>query len=637
MYPTFTGSAKSKRQVNLSGRVNNPFAAYSSSQPSNAYQAPQNAVVHAQQERALREQERRRPPAAKRIQRTWRGHRSRRVIRDEWRRQWDLQEGWTTPILKDGCYSTRAECLGQLRLLAHCASSTSKEDIQRLHHFARRYIASTRNSSFPTYAETYSSFRLAKILVNVLGSTTSSELSPPMINDFLSSLSMLTAVSHSLLSRYSNDYFKAIIKVGGRSGDHNTLQRAVVALLSENNQKLEAAYSGFAWVYLTRPNLLGYGEELEELSEHISYPHLADALDASLSSMSNFTIFQSNADDSLLWLLSHFLYFHQSTISNKASSSEPNTQYIKIISRLISILADEIGKRIEVVDFRPEADLLPAGENAEAKNNRLPGFVRSQILSLVNQDNVSGLLERLKSSASTKENIPTADVSTLASYALTLLRVFPRRRSDIQLWLYRGLAYRQDRKQDKLPATRYFYEAASSTDIFRLIKDDPHNTVMCLAQEDVSLAAYSVLSNADQDKRDQQWRVILLFLELYTFILQIMDDEEFLSGSLIPNSETSWTKQSALPMNQLEALTKFLRNFAFALYWFAPEIAGEREKKSTQSLAAYFGKMDANSKLPLDDVANKAEDREVGHINGMTIASVKALVVGVLRMIYQRE
>ena len=559
-------------------------------------------------------------------------------MRDSWRGQWDFREMWATPMLKEGSYTTSAECLGQLRLLAHYASPTSKADIQRLDHFAKRCFASIQNHSWsPNCAWIYSSSCLAKILLSILGSNITKDLPPQMISDFLSFLSVLTVISGSLLSHYSDQYYRAIIHVGEYTQDLNALQEAVVALLDEKNSKPEAAYNGFAWNYLTRPNLLGYDEKLEELSESISYPLLADALDASLSSMSSSALFKSNSDDSLLWLLSHFLYFHQSTRSNKRISNELNVQYIKIVSRLISTLADEIEKRIEIVDFRVQPGLSSSGGKTEAKTIRLPEFVRSQILSLVNQDSVSGLLARLKSGASAMENTGAAEASALASYALTLLRVFPRRRSDIQLWLYRGSAHKQDGKQTKLPATRYFYEAASSTDIFRLIKDDPHKTVICLAQGVSNPAPFNDLSIADEDERDQQWRIILLFLELYTFLLQVMDDEEFLSGAVVPNSETSWTKQSALPVNQLEALTMFLKNFAFALYWFASEIAGEREKKSTQSLAAYFGKVDANSKLPLEDAESKIEDRDVGHINGMTITAVKTLVVGVLRMIYQRE
>ena len=641
MYPTFTGSAKSKRQVNLSGRNSNPFAAYGSTKLSNTSQTSHNAVAHAQQERVSREQERRRPPAAKRIQQAWRGYRSRRRAQAEWRQRWDLQEGWATSALKEGRYGTGEECLEQLRLLAHFASPRLDDDVQRLHHFSRRYLTSTQIiASVPVRAWTYPSFRLAKALLRVLGSKTLSRLPSQQIDDFLSLLGTLTFHSDRFLASYSDEYYKSIKTAARYSKDQDTIQRAVVALLKENNPNAKSAYNGFAWSYLSQSDLAGYGEKLEKLSEHVSYPVLADALNASLVSKSNVELSKLSADDSLLWLLSHFVYFHQKSKLGGKRMVEPDAQYVKIISRLISVMADDIGKRIDAVDFRPLPGYAIGEEEVQASvANRLPEFVRSQILSLVDQENVSGLLARLEVDTSRSDStaIASAEASALASYALTLLRVFPRRRGDIQMWLYRGSAHRHNDTITKLPATRYFYQAASSTEIFCLIKSDPQKAISCLAQSNGTLRAPIALSGVDEDARNQQWRIILLFLELYTFILQVMDDEEFLSGTSVPNAEASWTKQSALPLDQIEALTEFLKNLSFALYWHATDIAGEQEKRSTQSLAAYFGKEDPGHNILHDDPSKKAEEREVGNVSGMTITSVKGLVVGVLRMIYQRE
>ena len=641
MYPTFTGSARSKRQVNLSGRNTNPFAAYGSPTPSTTNQISHNAVAHAQQERASREQERRRPPAAKKIQQTWRGHRSRTRIRAEWRQVWDHQEGWATPELKGGRYGTDAECLEQLRLLARFASPTSDDDIQRIHHFAGRYHASSGViSSIPLKAWAHPSFRLAKLLLRVLGAKTLSKLPSQEVDDFLSLLATLTAHSDRLLAFYSDEYYQAVDNAAHYSQALDTIQRAVVAPLTESNPNAKIAYSGFAWNYFSQSHLVGYGEKLEELVDHVSYPLLADALDASLSSKSNVDLVNFNADDSLLWLLSRFIYFHQNPRMGTSWTSDRNAQYVKIISRLISVLADDIGKRIDAIDFRPLSGLaVYEGQAPAPMVNGLPEFVRSQILSLVDQENVTGLLARLEADTSISDVTAVAsdEASALASYALTLLRVFPKRRGDIQLWLYRGSAYKQGGTRKRLPATRYFYHAASSTEIFRLIKNDPQKTVSCLTQGNVNDSAPSSLSRAGEDLRNQQWRVILLFLELYTFILQVMDDEEFLSGTSVPDPEASWTKQSALPLDQIEALTHFLKNFAFALNWHAADIAVEQETKSTQSLAAYFGKEDPSRKIVHEDISKRAEEREVGNISGMTLTSVKGLVVGVLRMIYQRE
>src|ERR1700680_4464473 len=86
MFQTFSGRSRRPRQVNLSGQNLNPFAA-SSWSPSAS--GTQKTVANAQQEREQRRQERERLNASKRIQRTWRGHRSRRQLADSRRALWD--------------------------------------------------------------------------------------------------------------------------------------------------------------------------------------------------------------------------------------------------------------------------------------------------------------------------------------------------------------------------------------------------------------------------------------------------------------------------------------------------------------------------------------------------------------------
>ena len=86
MFQTFSGNSRRPRQVNLSGQNTNPFA-QSSRNP--AASGAQKTVAQAQQERLQRQQERERLNASKRIQRTWRGHKSRRDLADSRRRIWD--------------------------------------------------------------------------------------------------------------------------------------------------------------------------------------------------------------------------------------------------------------------------------------------------------------------------------------------------------------------------------------------------------------------------------------------------------------------------------------------------------------------------------------------------------------------
>lgn len=84
MFPTFTGSSRRPRNVNLSGQKHiNPFAAHPSF-PSAAAGASKT-VADAQAGRQKRQQERNELKAARAVQRVWRGHRVRRSVKLELR------------------------------------------------------------------------------------------------------------------------------------------------------------------------------------------------------------------------------------------------------------------------------------------------------------------------------------------------------------------------------------------------------------------------------------------------------------------------------------------------------------------------------------------------------------------------
>ncbi|KAG8530999.1 uncharacterized protein KY384_004356 [Bacidia gigantensis] len=637
MYPTFTGNTKSKRQVNLSGRNNNPFAAYGSPKPSATIQTSQNPVTHAKQERVLREQQRQRPPAATCIQRTWRGHRSRKETRKIWRQHWDSLERWNTREMSNTSYETPAQCLQQLRLLAQFASPRSEEDIRRIQHFGKRYHAFTCNGfSMSQEACNYPTFSLGKTVVKALRNHSAKTYSPEIVTSLLYLLSNLTATAAPFLALHSLEYYEAVLDAARAHAEPSAIQSAVVELLVRANTRSEAAYEGFAWAYLTQDQLPGFADNLRDLSFRVDYRLLAGALSKSLANKSTKDLLQADVDDRLLWLLSRFIYFHRNSTGTVKTPLQPDTHYVTIVSKLISTLADDIGRRIDAVELLDNQ--VVNGELQVSSAKRLPDFIRSQMLDLISKESVSGLLTRLESDRATpRAPGHTSEASTLASYVLTLLRVFPKRRSDIQFWLYRGSSVTRRNDRQVLPATKYFYEAAKSTQVFQSIFKDPQQAISCLSTNKQNVRGSISVPTAIRETKDQEWRVVLLFLELYTFNLQVMDDDEFLSGTTDPSPDASWTRQSALPMSHIESLAVFLRNLAFALYWYSSEIAGEDRKEASQSIGSYFRKIDSHPG-DMDDYSSiKAEEREVGDISGMTVTSVKGLVVGVLRMIYERE
>jgi ubiquitin-protein ligase E3 C len=126
MFHTFSGSSRRPRQVNLSGQNTNPFA-NNSWAPS--VSGTQKTVANAQQERQLRQQERERLNASKRIQRTWRGHKSRRELADSRRKDWDAVQGSEEDGLR---------LVGQSQLLAAFFTPRRRDDIERLAILSRK-------------------------------------------------------------------------------------------------------------------------------------------------------------------------------------------------------------------------------------------------------------------------------------------------------------------------------------------------------------------------------------------------------------------------------------------------------------------------------------------------------------------
>lgn len=657
MFPSFTGSTRPKRQVNLSGRNNNPFAAVPGSRTSSSPQTSQNALVHAQHERLLRQQERERPPAATKIQRTWRGHKERKQAKAIWRQEWDYREGWEprgpseTPESRSQvaapAYASEDECLGSLRLLVQFASSKKELDIQCLDRFITRYLQSTRMqpSGYPADVWTYPLLRLAKISLATLSAKRTPPLSTRSVNNLVALLNTVATAIPGQLASYSNEYFRTLAEtaIGSQCSNPHSIESAALALLQPVSDRTEKAYEGFASEFLATPGLPAVFGSLDGFSRGIQYRTLAAAMNKVLSRSSHDDILQLKPRESLLWLLAYFIYFRRFAYSDKQKSTDsPDLQYVKIVSRLISFLADDIGTRIEVPNRLPSSDSIsaPAASFVEP----LPAFVRSEILTLINQENVSNLLANFDVVPASSESVSgtPSEASALASYALTLLRAFPRRGDEIRMWLFRGSTSKGSslttHAAKSLPAIKYFYQVASKSKIYQQISKDPRETISMLRpdrpQNQEKKASYSVTD----ESRDQQWRVILLFLELYTFVLKIMDDEEFLAGTSAYNEQWSWTRKSALPLDQVKDLTTFLKNLSFSMYWNASEIAGIEAAEVKTSLAEYFGGNKAvQNEHRQDEGPAKLEEMSVAGVSGMTLVYMKGLVTGVLRMVYERE
>ena len=551
--------------------------------------------------------------------------------------KWNTSSSWTP-------YVSQEECLGSLRLLVQFASPHNDQDVLRLYQFVSRYFRSIplQQSSCQPDVWTQPFLRLARLSIATLNTKRKNSLPSSIIDAFLALFPDLTTKVLKQLAPYSAEYFKTLadLALGHQTENLGLIKTAVIGLLQADTSRASSIYEGFAHEFLTVPDLPAVFGSFEDIARATKYDILAKTLNQLLSAPSQTNILHLKSREGLLWLLSYFIYFRRWAHGQKHNIADsPDVQYVNIVSRLVSYLADDIRIRIDAVGYRPEVasnTLAPA----ERPVQPLPAFVRRELLTLISQKNVSGLLTDMDGT-SVSDSIATRshkEASILASYALTLLRAFPCRGDEIRMWLYRGSTSRLARTGGvEMPAIKFFYLATSRTNIFDKISKDPHATVAMLRPDKVQDQCNGI-SSSSTESRDQQWRVILLFLELYKFVLIFMDDEEFLSGSTESNSQWSYTRQSALPLEQVRQLTIFLKNLAFSMHWNAAEIAGIEETEAKISLAEYFGgSRAAQPEKGHEEPPEKSVGMSVAGVSGMTLAYVKGMVTGVLRMIYERE
>jgi ubiquitin-protein ligase E3 C len=605
MFNTFTGSGRRPRQVNLSGRNSNPFAAVQ--QTSRTGQpTSQNAVAQAQQERRARQVERERTNAAKSIQRVWKGHRDRRRVSEQLRRQWDegdrKMDDDTTAKSSD-----QSRELQRLKLLVRFADVRSPQDVTRVCEFQQWLSSAVSCGGILSDDWSRPLGRIASWALRMLNRAqapqSQNKLEDPQTGRLLN-LSMLVwdSFPDSMISALDN-YYTVLSKLV-LSGHFHGQEAEVLKAVTNPLQQKQEAYESLCAAFLTTPDLDQY-LNLASIAQRLNFDTLAHTLHRLSSSLSSVSSKQG-----ILWLLAYFISFSQK--HNTAQETSANIQVTKTISSLLTQVSDLIEPQGSIHNTRAQTET--------------PRFVQNQISTLINQDGIQNLL--ISSGENSYDDYEEA--SALASYALTLLQVFPRRSNDIRMWLYMGSMSAQQSGRGE-PAIKYFWNAVRNTSVYRDIYQDPSKAIRCLHESRQS---------QHSSTKDSDWRKILLFLELYTFVLKIMDDEEFMTGARDTSSQQSWTRQSAIPISDVIHLTVFLKNFAFAMYWHSSKILEDDEPVNAdpRRIASYFG--NANSVVRAKAMTKdnpKAEDTVLAGVGGMTLKYMKGMVTGLLRMLYERD
>jgi ubiquitin-protein ligase E3 C len=658
MFQSFTGNSRKPRQVNLSGQNSSTRKILPSSQKPNAASlGGQAAVAQAHAQRLQRGHERDRLNASRLVQRVWRGHSSRQKTRDKWRAEWDQHELARTSrqspdvadMLRvtsdegDGAlpYISAAECYIQMRLLLHFLDIKLEMDRARLTYFGKALQRTLEE--VPSIATgdswTLQLFRLSRFIVNTLGSLADMVKSADavQIQSLLSILLFLARLIPKHMARNAQRYYRMIVALSSPYGHFSKkseapLAKAVLALLTPITSETMAAYTAFGTELLTASDTLSSLSAERLIAPSLNYKMLTTALSREFDKHPATKARILGHSPRCLWLLAHLIFLHRHSLGATGSFNVlQETDYIRLLSTLLAAQSAGITHRIDVVDesmvdtakrrpFRMEFSRLAP----------LPTFVREQILSLIQKTSIVGLMSQIELTMPSEQQTGSESAQALATFVLTLIRVFPGQRADeVRLWLYDGSA--NLKTSTGTSAILYFWHYSRSTAIFQKISQDHHNAVPLLR---TFLGIEQLKSGQALQNTQQEWRTLLLFLELYSFAIRHMDDEGFLAGGQFGTAgSTQWgtkIRESSLPLKEVRELVVFLKNLAFALYWNSKDLQEGDSLEEESGLGAYFGTTAPNNAKSMPTKGGDAS-QESARIQ------LRDLVTGLLRSIHQRE
>lgn len=158
-FSTFSGSSRRPRNVNLSGQRSNPWAT-SSWSPSSA--GASKSVAQAQAEREKRHRDRQELNAAMKLQRLWRGHRDRQVVKQRHRGDYDALYSQPVPNnLRDRVHLA-------FPLILALFDASRQDDQHRLDLFVQDLASSASLSEIPQISSSTVWDRLAQLLVKAM-------------------------------------------------------------------------------------------------------------------------------------------------------------------------------------------------------------------------------------------------------------------------------------------------------------------------------------------------------------------------------------------------------------------------------------------------------------------------------------
>ncbi|ROT34844.1 HECT-domain-containing protein [Sodiomyces alkalinus F11] len=626
MYPTFTGNSRRTRNVNLSGQRQNPFAAaWSPSTGSGA----SLTISNAQAERQHRQQERQRAKAAKTIQRTWRSHKTRRQLRNGWRQ--DFDHIYSVP---DNANPQQRAFVAFPLLLAFFEPKLPG-DLQRMLRFARDFASADLQPFLPPQVCSFRVERLSEILIHGLDICSHQSKSRDDVEILLTQLTRVASFAPHCLSQFLQPYYKTLARfmVTATYLDEVLLGPTVECVVAPlgapgapetHDSFITDVYEALAFNLLTANHLPLLEKHISVFSRRISVVRLASAITAAYTS----GYASTRSPEDLLWLLAHFIDLHKT----QPGATGPSV-YLRALYVQLSTLTSQISIRLPLLD-QGSRDDNRKGDDVPLP---LPPYVAKHITSLVDRAGIAALLTDITAnfaSRTTTEDFEGA--SLLAGYVLTLLQCFPRQGDDIRMRLFLGDI---PSTHGDVPVLKFLWNTMCKTQVYQEILRESVS-VISVVQAHLS----SSLASPEISAAEQEWRLIHLFLELYTFILRISDDDDFFS-SIGPNiagnnqSPPSRLRSCGLALAEVKSLTSFLKNLAFTLHYHASDIVPNTsssesvpDSDSMSKLDAYFGSITG-----IRPVKEKRKSGLSGSMAKPDARSLRSIVTVALRLLYERD
>ncbi|KPM34046.1 hypothetical protein AK830_g12527 [Neonectria ditissima] len=613
MFSTFTGNSRRPRNVNLSGQAGNPFAntSWTPSAVSNATKT----VSNAQADREKRHAERQRLKAAGKIQQTWRGHRARTRLRESRRAAFDELYN-SFPAVEPTQRLPHA-----FTLLLSFFTSRRSDDVQRLERYAHDSESVDLQSIAPPGIHQSRVQQLVQLLVEALdtsipqGNTTTE---PLLLLELITRI--ISASPQTILPSIDRYYIVLAKQCQTRdlSGDwSNLLLKALSAPLVASPKNEQRIYHAYAFSFLTTNNLYLFEDNIDVFSKAVSAPSLANAILDEMSSAST----GRHSKDGLLWLIAHFIDLGRLTLD-----ASHRFNYLEILYTLLSSLSQDVSVRIGI---KASAESPSSDEpHEEALLQPIDPYIAGKLLSLVEKEGISKLLQDFSINLAGSSAQEFRGTSLLAGYILTLLRCFPGSSDDIRMRLF---LEQIPASTGSIPTVRFLWQIMRQTTVFHKLRAESERPVDVLRRY---LRAISDTPNATVE--EQEWRVILLFLELYIFILRLSDDEDFFSGIfpqlLDDNSPVSRIRSCSLSLDDIKGLTIFLKNTAFTLHYKAQEFSKSREENEAASksrMDSYFGSAGSTRQ------ANGATSSRPA--TRLDLDSLRSILTEAMKMLYERD